>query len=87
MVLSRALVCSHPDITGAAIVGAADYKLSFAKSYVSEEARFEAHSKCHKRTAERLLKALLANGGAPSMMAVTCTDSEEHVFAIAQVFS
>lgn len=51
-------------LSGAAVLGAVDYKISFAKSYESDEARFEAYSECHKRSAERLLKALLANGGA-----------------------
>jgi aarF domain-containing kinase len=50
-------------VLGAAVFGAVDYKTTFAKSYESEKARLEAYSKCHKRSAERLLKALLANGG------------------------
>ena len=45
------------------MLGAVDYKTTFAKSYQSDEIRVEAYSKCHKRSAERLLKALLANGG------------------------
>lgn len=44
-------------------MGAIDYKLTFAKSYSSAEASQEATSKCHIRSAHRVLKALLANGG------------------------
>jgi aarF domain-containing kinase len=50
-------------ILAAAVLGAVDYKTTFAKSYESDEMRLEAYSKCHKHSAERLLKALLANGG------------------------
>ena len=47
----------------AAVLGAIDYKMAFAKTYESEEARMNAYSECHTRSAQRLLKALLANGG------------------------
>ncbi|CCM01156.1 uncharacterized protein FIBRA_03204 [Fibroporia radiculosa] len=47
----------------AAILGAIDYKLTFAKSYESDEALQDAYSQCHERSAERVLRALLANGG------------------------
>ncbi len=47
----------------AAILGAIDYKLTFAKTYNSEEERHDAYSECHSRSAKRVLKALLANGG------------------------
>lgn len=50
-------------ISEAAILGAIDYKVTFAKSYESDEALQDAHSRCHKRSAERVLTALLANGG------------------------
>ncbi|KAF7288670.1 ABC1-domain-containing protein [Mycena chlorophos] len=42
-----------------------DYKLTFASvtSSASETERLEAVSKCHSRSAERVLQALLANGG------------------------
>lgn len=48
---------------GAAIVGAIDYKRTFAQTFESEENRLEAYSNCHTRSAKRLLRALLANGG------------------------
>ena len=49
--------------TEAAVLGAVDYKLTFTKMYASEEERLAAVSECHTRSAERLLKVLLANGG------------------------
>ncbi|KZP34641.1 ABC1-domain-containing protein [Athelia psychrophila] len=52
--------CLHPV---AAVLGAVDYKSTFSKSYQSEDAEQQAYSDCHTRSAERLLKALLANGG------------------------
>lgn len=48
----------------AAIVGAVDYKQTLGRKYESDDAYDEALSKCHKRSAERVLRALLANGGA-----------------------
>lgn len=45
------------------MVGAVDYKMTFAKNYNTENEYAEAVSKCHTRTSERVLKALLANGG------------------------
>ncbi|KAI0737629.1 ABC1-domain-containing protein [Daedaleopsis nitida] len=53
--------CSR--IAEAAVLGAIDYKLTFAKTYESEEERSEAYSECHTRSAQRVLTALLANGG------------------------
>ncbi|TFK85017.1 ABC1-domain-containing protein [Polyporus arcularius HHB13444] len=53
--------CSR--VAEAAILGAIDYKLTFAKTYNSEEERHDAYSDCHTRSAKRVLKALLANGG------------------------
>ncbi|KAI0092979.1 ABC1-domain-containing protein [Irpex rosettiformis] len=53
--------CSR--IAAAAILGAIDYKWTFAKSYETHEASERATSECHKRSAERVLRALLANGG------------------------
>ena len=44
-------------------MGAIDYKRTFAQKYDSEEDELEAYSKCHTRSAKRVLKALLANGG------------------------
>ena len=49
---------------GAAILGAIDYKRTFARAYASDEERLEAYSQCHLRSANRVLRALLANGGA-----------------------
>ncbi|KAI1785187.1 ABC1-domain-containing protein [Ganoderma leucocontextum] len=53
--------CSR--IAEAAILGAIDYKMVFAETYDSDEARLQAYSDCHTRSAQRVLKALLANGG------------------------
>ncbi|KAG5651876.1 hypothetical protein H0H81_007096 [Sphagnurus paluster] len=47
----------------AAVLGAIDYKATFARNYQSEEEYTEALSQCHTRSAQRVLKALLANGG------------------------
>ncbi|KAJ7218037.1 ABC1 family-domain-containing protein [Mycena pura] len=53
--------CSR--IAVAASLGVLDYKTTFTKSYTSEDERFRAISECHSRSAQRVLKALLANGG------------------------
>lgn len=53
--------CSR--VATAAVLGAVDYKRTFARTYTSEEERFEAYSQCHLRSAKRVLRALLANGG------------------------
>ncbi|KAL1945968.1 hypothetical protein VTO73DRAFT_1970 [Trametes versicolor] len=53
--------CSR--VAEAAILGAIDYKLTFAKTYESDVEKSEAYSECHTRSAQRVLKALLANGG------------------------
>ncbi|KAJ3790761.1 ABC1-domain-containing protein [Lentinula aff. detonsa] len=53
--------CSR--VAEAAILGVIDYKITFLKSYASENERLEACSECHTRSATRLLRALLANGG------------------------
>jgi aarF domain-containing kinase len=50
-------------VLGAAILGGIDYKRTFARHYESEDARLDAYSQCHTRSAQRVLKALLANGG------------------------
>ncbi|KAF7782568.1 hypothetical protein Agabi119p4_1944 [Agaricus bisporus var. burnettii] len=55
------LRCSR--VAGAAVLGAIDYKLTFARHYSTGSQQAEAVSKCHTRSAERVLKALLANGG------------------------
>ncbi|KAH6913980.1 atypical/ABC1/ABC1-B protein kinase [Coprinopsis sp. MPI-PUGE-AT-0042] len=53
--------CSR--IANAAILGALDYKLLQFKGYDSDEESNRAWSECHSRSAQRVLKALLANGG------------------------
>ncbi|KAF9241541.1 ABC1-domain-containing protein [Melanogaster broomeanus] len=53
--------CSR--VAQAAIAGAIDYKRTFAHTYASEEERLAAYSRCHTRSAKRVLKALLENGG------------------------
>ncbi|KAF7315635.1 ABC1-domain-containing protein [Mycena indigotica] len=56
------LRCSR--VVSSAILGVIDYKMTFASvAGASEEQRLEAVSKCHTRSAERVLRALLANGG------------------------
>ncbi|OJA08664.1 hypothetical protein AZE42_01169 [Rhizopogon vesiculosus] len=55
------LRCSR--LAEAAISGAIDYKWTLARIYASEEDRLEAVSQCHVRSAQKVLKALLANGG------------------------
>lgn len=53
--------CSR--VAEAAVFGVIDYKRTFAKTYASDEERLEAYSQCHLRSANRVLRALLANGG------------------------
>jgi hypothetical protein len=53
--------------TEAAIFGAIDYKRTFARTYASDEEQLEAYSQCHLRSAKRVLRALLANGGKGSL--------------------
>lgn len=48
---------------GAAIASAVDYKLVMLRGYDSPNEEVEAYSVCHTRSARRVLKALLANGG------------------------
>ncbi|KAI0305407.1 ABC1-domain-containing protein, partial [Multifurca ochricompacta] len=50
-------------VARAAVFGAIDYKRTFARTYASDEERLEAYSQCHLRSANRVLRALLANGG------------------------
>jgi aarF domain-containing kinase len=58
-------LCDQPvaSVLGAAILGVIDYKRTFARHYESENAQLDAYSQCHTRSAQRVLKALLANGG------------------------
>jgi len=48
---------------GATMLGVIDYKLTFAWNYGNENQRSEAVSLCQTRSAKRVLKALLTNGG------------------------
>src|SRR5258706_512455 len=50
-------------IAAAAFQGAWDYHNTFKKTYPTKEEQLEAYSQCHTRSAQRVLKALLANGG------------------------
>ncbi|KAJ7132748.1 ABC1 family-domain-containing protein [Mycena crocata] len=50
-------------VVAAACLGVYEYKTTFAKSYASEDDRLRAVSDCHTRSAQYVLKALLANGG------------------------
>ena len=54
------------DTLEAAVLGAIDYKKTLSKTYVTEADKEQAYSDCHRRSAERVLKALLANGGTSS---------------------
>lgn len=47
----------------AVIASAVDYKLTYAREYEYEDARVNAESECHSRSAQRVLRALIANGG------------------------
>jgi predicted dienelactone hydrolase len=53
----------HTSLEGAAVLGAIDYKWTFAQRYASKEEREQAYSMCHNRSALRVRNALLANGG------------------------
>ncbi|KAF9531663.1 ABC1 family-domain-containing protein [Crepidotus variabilis] len=53
--------CSR--VAGAAFLSAVDYKTTMIKSYKSTNEENQAYSECHTRSANRVLKALLANGG------------------------
>jgi len=50
-------------IAAATFHGAWDYHNTFKKTYSTKEEQLEAYSQCHTRSAQRVLKALLANGG------------------------
>ncbi|KAI5123928.1 hypothetical protein M0805_006345 [Coniferiporia weirii] len=56
-----AVRCSR--VAKSVVLGAIDYKWTFAKNYGDETERLQAYSDCHTRSAQRVLKALLANGG------------------------
>lgn len=64
------LHCANSVIIGAAIASAVDYKITMAKDYESTNEEKDAYSGCHTRSAQRVLKALLANGG------VSCSRSD-----------
>ena len=48
---------------GAAVLSAIDYKITMLKCYGTENTEHDLYSECHTRSAKRVLKALLANGG------------------------
>ena len=48
---------------GAAIFSSIDYQLTMNGTHDSAEHEAHAYSECHTRSAKRVLKALLANGG------------------------
>lgn len=50
-------------IATATFQGAWDYHNTFKRTYLTKEEQLEAYSQCHTRSAQRVLKALLANGG------------------------
>ena len=49
--------------SGAAVLSAIDYKITMLKSVGVENTEHDVYSECHTRSAKRVLKALLANGG------------------------
>jgi aarF domain-containing kinase len=53
--IAHFMLCNR---VGAAILGAVDYKRTFAHDYRSDDERLSAYSECHKRSAKRVLKAL-----------------------------
>ena len=53
--------CSR--VAEAVVPSAIDYKRTLSKDYDSETSRQTAMSECHTRSAKRVLKAMLANGG------------------------
>ena len=58
--------CATTRVTRIAVAtfqGAWDYHKTFKKTYPTKEEQLEAYSQCHTRSARRVLKALLANGG------------------------
>lgn len=54
---------SHNNTSEAAIACALDYKKTLSANYASDEEQKHAQSACHTRSAQRVLRALLANGG------------------------
>lgn len=59
-------------IAFAAALCALDYKSTFSKTFSSEDERLQAYSACHTRSAEKILSALLANGGIFIKLVRTC---------------
>ena len=49
--------------TGAAVLSGFDYKATMITTYDSVDQEAQAYLECHTRSAKRVLKALLANGG------------------------
>ncbi|KDQ21746.1 hypothetical protein BOTBODRAFT_26173 [Botryobasidium botryosum FD-172 SS1] len=50
-------------VAKAVILGTVDYKRTFSRQYGDEGEAHDAYSKCHRRTAERILDVLQTNGG------------------------
>ncbi|KAJ7770216.1 ABC1-domain-containing protein [Mycena maculata] len=50
-------------VVAAACLGVIEYKITFSKKYASEEDRLRSVSECHTRSAQHVLRSLLANGG------------------------
>ena len=48
---------------GAAMLSAIDYKITMLKNYGTVNTEHDIYSECHTRSAKRVLRALLANGG------------------------
>ncbi len=73
-----AFACIYSATVEAAILGAIDYKWTFSRAYDSDDDRIQAYSECHTRSAKRVLKALLANGG--EYVNVICLFSQSMAF-------
>ena len=65
---------------GAAIISAIDYKITMLKRYETANTEHRSYSECHTRSATRVLKALLANGGSESIGAISYQGFQVIVF-------
>lgn len=63
-------------IARAVVYDAILYKRTFNNAYTSDEEREAAYSRCHKKSAERVLEALKANGGNTSTRQKSTTKAE-----------
>lgn len=83
IVLSVLLLFILWDTSEAAVLGAFDYKKTLSKTYETEEEQEQAYSDCHRRSAHRVLKALLANGGMSYVFNIEaedlCYDIQEYL--------